>query len=501
MRASHILAALIAATPGCSLALDTDGFRAATAPADAGPADREPWTPPEDGGDFDAGVVPIEVAEVAPDTVLEGLGAAGPEFRGAAVYLSGSGLDVDDVQAVDDDAVEVRAFASTADGTGLGIELAVFVDTALDDGQSKTARLELSRDGLRVRVEVTVEGLDERVIRAGEEALSALQPRPYSELRFEGGRLAGLIPHRWLATSLVEVLGPLDVEGKSDGTPGPGGCAGGAPEAAGGCEGRGGGRGLLAAGDRPAGGGGGGGFEAGEDGAAFDVDSSTPGGGGAAAAEEPIVGGVSAAAGGGGGGGGSVASAGGGGGGGGLVLASRGRLVLGDVDASGGPGAVLTGNQACDAAGGGGGGGGAVVLRAWRLEGQGEIDVRGGAGSEPACENRGGAGSPGFVYVQTSSSAMAPSTLPREILRRAPAWGPDTPVLLDRPVVRLPVVGAGNVFLQVVGGQGVRSSIGGAATVVVELDGPGLHEICLQRDADVIDALEGRDCLVFAYLP
>ncbi len=492
------LVSLAALVSGCSLALDTQPFRTADASVSAA-----------DGGAADAGLtdaemvdtgVPLVVQQVLPSQLLEGVGSGAPEVRGTAIVLQGEGLNVSEVRS---DQLEVLKWRASDDAAYLAVAVRVPVDRQLDEGMTTQATLTLVHEGGQADADITIEGLDERSVRADESPPTGDNPSPYSVIVFEGGAVGGLSPARWFATSRIEMQGVLQVSGQTDGTPGAGGCAGGAGEQGGSCDARAGGAGNSAAGPAPTGGGGAG--------------NRTPGTAGGDPGEGPVAGapgdsisgsalseGLRRFAGAGGGGGGGSAAGGGGGGGGAVALVSRGVMTVSDLNARGGPGQpLLTGG--CERAGGGGGSGGVVVLRAWSADGTAAIDVSGGSpGGVVNCPNRGGVGGDGFVYLQTITSTANLQVVPTASGLLGPTWDRETPVIVSQST-RLSIRGVpGQTYWVQPEGQTGRSVLivaGGIASVDIEFDAPGVRQVCLRRGEDAVDALEGRDCLAFAVLP
>ena len=341
---------------GCSLAIDVDRFRGATA-LDTGPEDLGPLDLGPDGGGEGVEIRPAVVDEgvvTAVELVLDAPLAELPELS------AGSGLRILERRLADDRR-----------------RVGLLVRVEVDPGLGAEATKQVSLQGGPIATELAVRGHPEATLR-GEIDAEALAPR-YAALVLEDVRVRGADPVGLRVFGDVTLSGLVDV-GANGAEPGPGGCAPG--EA---CPAEG---GPGADRMRGTGGGGGGGLgEAGEPGEGPQAGSGGP------VAESR------AGAGGDGGGDGGGSEGGRGGGGGGRLLLDAGRVLgSGTLRADGGDG-----GERCESGGGGGGGGGGgrlAVASITTLAGAFTLSAEGGAGGGGmGCGFRGGDGGGGRVYV------------------------------------------------------------------------------------------------------
>lgn len=491
------LFALAVTASGCTLALDTDAFRTADAAVSLPDAGLPDATSLPDTGLPDASV-PLDVQDVLPAQIFEGLGAGHGTVRGTAVWMGGAGLFVDDVTSTD---FEILSWRAAADGTSLGIALRVPVDEGLAQDQTALGEIQLVRDGQTTRRTVQILGLDEAVISGA--LPTGFTPGLYSRLVFEGGHFGGRAALTWEATAEIVVQGNLRMEGFTDGRAGPGGCDGAPEDQDANCGSRGGRAGQAQAMVSPSGGGGGGNLSAGTPGDTY-AGGPAPGAEGEAAIAQPLTEGLTSMRGAGGGGGGGAGSGQGGGGGGAVALITRGLLTVNaTLNSQGGPGQPLM-DPSCSLAGGGGGSGGILILRAWTLQGVGVVQVGGGApGGVPNCENRGGRGGDGVAYIQTSTTVADLAVEPSGSRRSGPSWAKDTPVVVGA-TARLPIQGVPgqSYWLGVDEGPEDSGILPNSGRAEVELRGlePGIVKVCLRRESGVSNALEVRNCLEFAII-
>lgn len=492
MRWLCLLAVLMAT--GCSLALDTDRFRGHGADEDAGLADGGF----ADGGTVpDAGPTPLAVTRVLTDDLPEGLGSGvgdDVEIRPTVVVVEGTGLTVDRVTS--DDLV-VEGYQASTNGDYLAVAVAVPVDEALGAGDRKEAQLTLHRGGESVTATVTVTGLDELRVIDGD-TIPGEGPTLYSRITVGPGtvRPQALLGGRLFATADITIVGTLDANGQTDGTPGAGGCAGGGSgqdaicgDDSGGATGQ--------PGDPATGAGGGGGQGPGN--AGEDPNGGDGGAGGAAKTGHVMTVGLRALRGSGGGGGAAGPS--GGGGGGALALVSRGTISFDEISARGGPGGRRAADE-CTRGGAGGGSGGVVLLRAWSVS-RGAVDVSGGTGTQTeACMNNGGAGASGFIFTQVPLQTLTSTSVAPLV---GPTWLPDTPFWLPAEGATITITGvAGRLYyMSIDGGDPLQlqaDAEGQAKSAPLSLS-PGHREICLLASREPADDIEGRNCLAFAVLP
>jgi hypothetical protein len=288
------------------------------------------------------------------------------------------------------------------------------------------------------------------------------------------------------------------------GAGGPGACGGGAPATSAPCLQSDGG-GVGASGTN---GGGGGGFAvAGNPGAGG-------GAGGSAHGNPQIVSHApNAGAGGGGGGKGSLSNSGGGGGGGGtVVLAARGNIEVGTIEAKGGAGGPGSSLINIGASGGGGGGsGGAVVLMS--DDGtitSGAIAATPGDGGAAggAMSGAGGAGAPGRVRVDVASGAL-PSSAPD--LHRGPAFV-NVPAIVTNKFLTFSLTGANGDVVDayvipddglVHTGEPMNQTFANGAVMFQGVLLPGYNKFCVTLEPGMrqhADQLADK-CVELAYLP
>ncbi|ACY16043.1 hypothetical protein [Haliangium ochraceum] len=465
--------AALAMLCGCSLLLDTSEFRdpsGAAPDAGTGADDGAPPGPPSldagtaDGGlSGDAGACVLCIDGAEPERVAEG--------QTTALLLRGRGLPMsDDIAGADVSAVlvggevdveaEVLDWRASAAGTAMGVIVALPVMTDYAPGNAeRVLRVTVRREGGAASRDIAVDALPELTQVGGSLAGSDLAAR-YSAISLTGPlTFTGSRAIRLSATRRIEVAGTLRADGADaisslGAAGGPGGCAGGANDMAGGCQlGGGGAGGASASMDNGAGGHGGGGGC----GTLGDAGSGVrPGRAGPAvctAALTPF--GAEGNRGHGGGGGGSLQAHGGGGGGGGggaVELTAAEVAINGMVSARGGGGAgghvILCQYEREQRSGaGGGGGGGVLMVRADTLEVgvAGALRVSGGPGrslsdGDTPCLGRSGDGGDGRVRFDFSrlTSELAISD-PAQIVRDGVVWrGPrlhhDSPRLVTAGV-------------------------------------------------------------------
>jgi hypothetical protein len=533
------LAALLATSASCSLIYDADVFD--VDPPDAAVPDAvvpDAEVPPD--ADPDA----LRIIRLDPAEVFEGAGCipVGAGCRGdsravpivihganiqqnAQVVVTGPGFPEEGATA----ALTIRP-----DGTMAAFALSVPVLPEL--GEEDTAALTVTLRQLVGQVEAEAE------ITLGLHTLNefvATVDAP--EGTFDSGMLRGLYSRididrsvrftgeprvQLIAVAELVIQDELSAAGgnamnEMPGAAGPGGCLGGAPQAAGGCAG--GGKGATSTG----GGGGGGHAEQGDNG----------GGNGAGAGGTPVGSPFltpmaptsTASARGHGGGGGSVSCvdltgprAGAGGGGGGTIeLTSHGLLRLtreATLTVKGGNGSAGSCNALGGGAGGGGGGsGGAILARAamaFTDEGtESRVDVgpgTGGGGDGPD-GGGGGDGGPGRVRVDAPDPQTA-DTFPPAFSGvthryRGPMWSPTIPAIVtsfDGLTLALSGQPQQRVHLDIEG-QRLDEPIfpeEGAMTVAIPSLMPGPNQVCARVPAgDDTSQPDAFNCIDIAYIP
>lgn len=484
----------LVALGGCMLVLDTDRFREPAGAADAG-----------NGAIDDGSGMGIPVAYVEPPRVLEG--ALAP------VIVGGQGFREDLVvratldPAGRDQPVDVVAWLVSPDGTELGVLLDVPVvrDHASGDPPLRV-RITVIQTPDERHAEVTLDGLPELDVGAGELSTGELDDL-YSEITVStAARLVGTAPARLAATRAISVYAAMRADGEhgedtAGGSGGAGGCAGGASAEPGGCEPGGGTAGSSS------------------------LESSTPGGDGGGgrcrdgvctAALVPL--GEPSNRGHGGGGGGNYELAvgqgegGGGGGGGGVIELSAPLVVLNaDVSVNGGNGAPGRSNECSQGrhgGGGGGGSGGVVVVRADRLvvDRPERLFARGGAGGE-TCGVKAGRGDEGRARIDVATiESTGGISDPAEVVDffsgtpwRGPRLSPSVPRLALAGALDIQVTGDPELTYGLRVGQGDTIQVAGNQTVTVPLE-RGRHEVCAQVLGVDPNRREARHCLSVAVL-
>jgi hypothetical protein len=503
------IAALVVAT-GCSWIVDPDRYRHGGVggddggpPADGGPADA---TPPDASIDAEPGS--LQVTDLSPDEVDEGLGAAG-----APIAILFTGLNIDDTTEVTSNDTRVEIVGPTliaADGTALATAIRVAVDDRLDADATDAIELRLTRDDDGTDgVALTIRGLDELTLAAGDLAVTGTTfDARYSTIRVSGAAsLRGnqAAAARLTATASIAIDAALDADGRTN-AGAAGGCVGGAAGQPGGCTTGGGGAGVTGV----LGSGGGGGGHA-EDG----VGGTGTGGDGGGDVGEPLLVPIGASGtrgnGGGGGGGGTTGAGGHGGAGGGvIVLDSLGTIAIdAAVRARGGAGGGAGGTCTIEGGGGGGGGsGGALLVRA--LGGLtatgGSVDVAGGAGEDRggSC-NDGGAGAAGRIRIDAPAAALPGGLGGADDAARGPVWDPAAPVVTDDLTYTITLYGGANQDYGVYVGGGAIETVttAPAGSIEVELTlVAGLNTICAVARPDLSSfPQEAQTCRAIVAVP
>lgn len=452
--------------------MDAEPFRNAREVPDGGTADLgsgrdvgpdldlgpDPDLGPDMGAPFDPGP-----PRIVPDTFFEGAGSVIP----AVVYIVNPALEPGDALRAPPGVVFVDSRVEAGRGA---VAFRLPTDTEFGAGATRTLSFRHERNGSQIgQFDVEAQGLPEAIL-SGPVDVNSLAPL-HAELRVR----PDFTPS---GPAILRALGPIRVDADLDLSaagpePGPGGYVGatlsapaeglapGADGALSGCPGAGGGGGARDDG----------GDGANEGGQGFGM-------GGAAILLDDLVPPIAELGGSGGGRGADRAGAAdppglGGGGGGVLLLSTEGEL-LGDalLAARGGDGGASPqgGCSPMSVGAGGGGAGGTLVLRGRGGPIELRADVAGGARGENGGRS-GGAGSPGFLLVGSSTTTALAG-------RRLPEWGADQPVIGERRFP-LSVRGAAEPLTVFPDRDPVRFDAAGRAEI--ELD-RGLQEACLDPE-------------------
>ncbi len=511
-----LICCLAGAAGACSLIYDAGDFHA----SDAMPADST--MPPPD-------VDPTRLAltSVSPDTVLEGEGSLATG-RAIPILVSGDSIAQDAVirfelagaggadAGVDDAGVnatplEVGDTVVSIDGTMAATTIRVPVLETVGQGETLALRVVVDQMGASAGLDFTVTGLDELDVAGGTLTTQTAGLAPaYSRITFaQPVHLAGTDPARFHATAEIIVSAPVDADGQADGSPGSGGCPGGAGETVGDCGAGGGGQGTSGVLQSGPGGGGGGFGGVGQQGAGGKANSPA-GSGGMATGNDMLVPIATEAGqpgnrgnGGGGGGTGTLGGNGGNGGGGGgaIELRSDGTITLtsgGAVRAAGGQGAAGGG---LGGGSGGGGSGGAILIHAPG----GLIDETAGnvvSAAFGSSAGNGGDGSVGRIRIDSPTDPAASVGSPAPV--RGPLWRADLPAIVREASVTGTVIGApGRAFaVWVDDNEQPTVTPGGSGTkqVTVPLVA-GHNNVCVFAGAQADFRDEAAMCRDVVYLP
>lgn len=470
--------------------------------ADLGPG---PDVAPHDTGPSDLGTLPT--LSLSPTRLREGegVGVAVPIFVSGISFPTNARLSVIGSNQV---IIMDQAVAPT----GLVAAVRVPVDTSLAASATARVTLRVTAGGVALAndLELVLDGLDELRVTTSQ-SIAAADLAVYSYIAVASGQTLTLTGSatelaRLEATGRIDLLGAIRVD--QTGMPA-GGCAGGGPNADGGCGAVGGRAGFNLINVSVGGGGGGGNATAGSD---APVSGVTAGTGGDTSTDEWIRD-LAAARGGGGGGGGGVSGASGGASGGALEILSHGSLQLaGVLSATGSAGGAGT----CGAlgiivgGGGGGGAGGTILVRARALVGSvgGSVDVRGGAGGAGnGCGAEGGDGGRGRSRFDAPDSTAELNLLPSRAISDGfgPSFDSSSSVLLSGANPQIEVTGpaARQLPYWVDGASGgmVQIRAGRSGTLTLSNPSVGLHEICLGVPGASLTDPQGVTCGSFAYSP
>jgi hypothetical protein len=505
--AVHLVSAgaLVFATGACTVLYNPDNIsRDGGAP---GTVDAPPGT---DAVPMDAGPRPdampgdLEIYELSPDTVEEGVG----EVRKVPVAITGANMEPGAMVQLEGPGLDgvPQMLEVSEDGTLAVFEIGIPVDTALGDSAVDKVTVTVTQGGQMDTLTLNVDWLDELLITsAGTLDGSELDAR-YSRITIsENVEVTGAASLRLVATaeivlSALVAADGLDAMNASGGTAQAGGCKGGNMAQNGDCTP---GGGLGAAVTTAAGGGGGGHAVAGSPG----TGNGAAAGGGIAGTEAMTNLANERGNGGGGGGDAGMGQGGGGGGGGGVIeLTSFGTFRIdanGRLSVRGGDGAGCGGSS--DNGGGGGGSGGAILLRSAQPISGGTsgtlLTLDGGQGGSNNCNGDGGAGARGRARVDaTALPAAATSATPFH----GAVLAPDTPAIVNDAIFTVTVLGGANKAYAVLGPgaapQEVMLNSEGRGTKDVTLV-PGINRVCVLMTTTDVPGGDDENCLDIAYVP